>query len=56
MNGIMNLECQAAQETRLIMEKPSEWKKLQEMRLKALLRAMELQRAEDVKQIMDTKK
>ena len=49
---MLNLECQIAQETRMIMENPQEWKKLQEERLKAFLRAMELQRAEDVKKIM----
>ena len=51
MENVINLECQIAQETRLLMEDPKTWKELKETRFRALMRAMELQRAEDVKQI-----
>ena len=51
--GMFSLECQIAQETRLLLEDPKTWKELQEARYQALMRAMELQRAEDVKKIMN---
>ena len=54
MENSINLECQIAQETRLLLEDPKTWKELQEAKYQALMRAMELQRAEDVKQIMKT--
>ena len=53
MQGMFSLESQIAAETRQLMEDPKLLKELKETRYRALMRAMELQRAEDVKQIME---
>lgn len=53
MERLINLECQIAQETRLLLEDPKTWKELQETRFQELMKALELQRAEEVKKIMN---
>ena len=54
---MLNLECQIAQETRLIMENPQDWKKWKQAKIMEKImvemKAMESRRAKEVRAILN---